>query len=86
MFKFTKFFIIAVFVIIIGTIVFRASLVYNNMKNGKSMYEITVPAYNGTTQTYITSEYYYDQNKCLVFKDEFGFEQRVCDQHTITKW
>ena len=83
-------FIIIIFVIvaigIIGSIIFRGSIVYKNFNSGKPTYEITVPAFDGTHQTYITSEYYYDENKCLVFKDEYNIEQHICGQHSISKW
>lgn len=81
-----KIIFVIVIIAIIGSMVFRGSIMYRNHQSGKPTYEITVPAFDGTHQTYITSEYYYDENKCLVFKDEFNIEQHICGQHSITKW
>lgn len=71
---------------VIGTMLFRGNRMYQNSVNGKPTYEITVPTFDGRHETYLTNEYSYDENKCIVFKDEFGIEQHICGQHSISKW
>ena len=72
-------------VLMVGGFIFRASLIYGNFNDGKPIYEIKVPDYNGGYNSYLTSEYSIE-NGCVKFLDEFQFEQEVCDKFTISKW
>jgi len=78
-------FFILFFVIFLGSMLFRGKLVYDNFSDGKPVYEIKVPDYDGGYNSYITSEYT-ERNGCIKFIDEFGFEQEVCDKYTVSKW
>lgn len=81
-FNFVKVFIGIVFVLIIGSFVFRG---YYMASNNGTMYEITVPMYNGTSQSHLTKKYK-EHNGCITFVDEFGFKQTICGNYNITQW
>jgi len=83
--KIVPFFIGSIFVIMIGSFLFRGGLIYNNFKEGKQLYEIKVPTYDGTYQSYLT-ESYIEENGCIKFIDEFKFEQKICNNYNVTKW
>ena len=85
LFKLVPFFIGFVIVLGIGSIIFRGVLVSRNFKEGIPTYEIRVPSYDGEYNSYITTNYR-EVNGCVEFKDEFGFDQRICDKYTITTW
>lgn len=72
-------------IFIVGSLLFRGSLVMRNMNEGKPTYIIKVPSYNGEYTSYMCNSYT-EQNGCIQFKDEFGFEQKICQQYTIEKW
>ena len=83
--KIVPFFIGSIFVLMIGSFLFRGGLIYNNFKEGKQLYEIKVPTYDGNYNSYLT-ESYSEENGCVKFVDEFKFQQQVCNNYTITKW
>lgn len=89
MFKFAQTSILVVmalfFLLIIGSFVFRGYLVYQNMENNVKTYVITVPNYDGSVESYMTTSYVVE-DECISFKDEFGFNQKVCNNFNITEW
>ena len=85
MFKIVPVFIGLVIALMIGSVIFRGVLVSRNFKEGVPTYEIRVPSYDGGYNSYITTNYR-EVNGCIEFKDEFGFDQRICDNYTVTNW
>ena len=79
---FTNFIIGLVILLFIGSFIFRGYFVATNTG---SLYEITVPMYNGTSQTHLTKKYK-EHNGCVTFVDEFGFKQSICGNYNITQW
>ncbi len=77
-----KFMFILVIGIMICTFGYRAF----RMSNGKPMYEITVPSYGTSMPTTYFATEYVERNGCIIFKDEFGFEQKVCGAYQVQKW
>jgi hypothetical protein len=86
MFSFTKFFIIFVFIIIIGGIIYKGVMVVNAKNNNQTVYEIDVNTYN-SVESYTTTEYTKDEKTgCIKFKDEFGLKHTVCNNYSITEY
>ena len=85
---FFKFAFIGVFLVIVMSLVYRGYFVSRALKNGRNIYEITIPSMGKeTSDTYVTDEYRIDpESKCITFKDEFGFTKTVCGFYTITKY
>jgi len=85
-FNFTRNLVIAVFILVgilmIGTVGYR----FSRMTSGKPMYEITVPTYGNTSPNTYFATQYVEKDGCIIFKDEFGFEQKVCGAYQIQKW
>jgi len=51
-----------------------------------TMYVIDVPSYDGTAQTYFTSQYRIDPNtKCITFVDGLKFQRTVCNNYNIIR-
>lgn len=84
MFKFVKLMFAFVFVIILGSIVFRAYMVIDSKNNNKSIYEITVNR-GESSESYLTSDYTV-QGECIKFKDEFGIRKTICGHYTISEY
>jgi hypothetical protein len=82
-FNIMKAFIIGVFLLIIGTWIYRIAHVANS---GKEMYNITIPSMSGTAPTEYFATDYVESNGCITFKDEFGFEHKHCGAYTVTRW
>jgi hypothetical protein len=75
-----------VFLLIVGGIIFRAKIILDAKKEGKTIYEINVNNFNNI-ETYTTSEYTRDEKSgCISFKDEFGIKHVVCNNYTITEF
>jgi len=74
------FVIVAIFMI--GMIGYR----FSRIASGKPQYEITTPAYGNTTPDVYFTEHYVERNGCIEFKDEFGFEQKICGAYQVRKW
>jgi len=75
-----------IFIFVIGAMIVTFGYRLYRMSNGKVMYEITVPSYSNTQPTtYFTSEYV-ERDGCIYFKDEFGFEHKVCGAYQVQKW
>lgn len=77
-----KSFFVIFAIIIAGMFIFR----FSRMASGKSMYEITIPSYSNTSPTTYFATQYVEKDGCIIFKDEFGFEQKVCGAYQIQKW
>jgi len=80
-----KLMIVVMVIIALGSLAFRGSLIMNNFSEGKTLYEVKVPTYDGTYATYLTTEYTIE-NGCIKFVDEYKFQQEICDKFTVTKW
>ena len=81
-----KFFFTLIFILIIGSILWRVGLVINANKNGKVVYEINVNNFN-QVESYFTTSYERDKETgCIRFKDEFGIKRTVCNNYTITEY
>ena len=77
-----KFMFIFVFVAMIGTFGYR----FYRMSNGQTMYEITAPTYGNTAPDVYFATEYVERNGCIIFKDEFGFEHKICGAYQVRKW
>jgi hypothetical protein len=84
-FNFVKVFFVIIGLVVVGSLSFRGCLVYNNMSEGKPTYIVKVPDYDGGYNSYMTNSYT-EKKGCIIFKDEFGFEQHICDKYTVEKW
>ena len=86
MFNFVKFFMIFVFLIIIGGLIFKGIMIVDAKKNNKTLYQIDVNKYN-EVESYITTDYVRDEKSgCIRFKDEFGLQRTVCNNYSITEY
>lgn len=85
---FFRIFFVAIFLVIITSLAYKAYFVTRAIKSGREVYEITVPSMGKeTSDTYVTDQYRIDpESKCVIFKDEFGFTKTVCGFYTITKY
>ena len=85
-FSLFKIFFVLVFLLIIGSILFRVNMYFNAKNSGKAIYEIHVNRLN-ESESYMTSEYTRDKETgCISFKDEFGIKRIVCNDYTITEY
>jgi ABC-type Na+ efflux pump permease subunit len=85
-FGFVKFFIIFVFIIMIGGFIFKGAMVVNAKKNNQTIYQIDVNTYNAV-ESYTTTDYTRDEKTgCIKFKDEFGLKHTVCNNYSITEY
>lgn len=82
---FHKIFFVIIAVIILLGIGTRFAMMASAWKRGGATYEITVPTYNGHSDVYYTSQYR-ESGNCIVFKDEFNIEQKVCGNYQVRKW
>ena len=86
MFGFIKIMFVVIFLGIIGSIIFKVSLVTDAKRNNKTIYEINVNNFNNV-ESYTTTEYGRDpKSGCIKFKDEFGIKHVVCNNYTITEY
>lgn len=84
--KSIKFFMIGIFAIIVIGIMFKAYIIVDAKKSGKTIYEISVNSFN-QNETYTTTEYTRDgESGCIIFKDEIGIKHVVCNNYTITEY
>jgi|688.fasta_scaffold2709753_1 hypothetical protein len=74
------------FIFVIGAMIVTFGYRAYRMSNGKTMYEITVPTYGNTTPTTYFASEYVERDGCIIFKDEFGFEHKVCGAYQVQKW
>jgi CDP-diacylglycerol pyrophosphatase len=84
--KAIRLFMIGILAIIVIGIIFKASIIVDAKKSGKTIYEITVNSFN-QNQTYTTTEYTRDKESgCIIFKDEIGIKHVVCNNYNITEY
>ena len=85
-FSLFKVFFVLVFILILGSILFKVSMYVNAKNSGKAVYQIEVNRFN-ETESYMTSDYTRDKETgCITFKDEFGLKHVVCNDYTITEY
>lgn len=82
---FHKIFFVIIAVIILLVIGIRFAMMARAWKRGGVTYEITVSTYNGHSDVYYTSQYR-ESGNCIVFKDEFNIEKKVCGNYQVRKW
>jgi len=71
--------------IILGFIFLRGLMIYDMKKNGKHLYEITIPG-NKRQETSFYTNSYVEKDGCVTFKDEFGRSHRICGMYNITEY
>lgn len=76
-----------VFIILIVLVIGVRGYFFAGAKSGgHHIYYITVHNFSGD-QTYMATEYAVDSaSGCLKFKDEFGLNNTVCGNYSITEW
>jgi hypothetical protein len=84
-FKFVKGFIIMVFVLIVVSVGYKGYLISGLKKDGKALYEISIPG-NKSQETNFYTEKYVEKDGCITFKDEFGRSHRICGMYNITEY
>lgn len=85
-FSLFKVFFFLVFILILGSILFKVGMYVNAKNSGKVVYQIDVNRFN-ETESYMTSDYTRDKETgCITFKDEFGLKHVVCNDYTITEY
>lgn len=80
-----KFIFGIIIVLFLGNLLFKGVLISNNFSKGKAVYVVKTPDFNGDVITYLCDSYI-ERDGCIEFKDEFGFEQKICQQYSVTKW
>ena len=83
-YNFAKAFIMAVFIIVIVFMGLRLYLI-SDIKDGGTLYEITILGNKNQETTFFTKKYV-EENGCVKFKDEFGRSHRVCGMYNITEY
>jgi hypothetical protein len=77
---------VVVFIIIIGTFIFKIGLITDAKRNNKTVYQIEVNNFNNF-ESYTTTEYEKEEKTgCIKFKDEFGIKHVVCNNYSITEY
>ena len=74
--------------IFIGVIIvfgYKGYLITTMTKDGKHLYEITIPG-NKRQETSFYTNSYVEKDGCVTFKDEFGRSHRVCGMYNITEY
>lgn len=85
-FSFVRIFMTLVFILIIGTILFRGYLILDAKNNKKQIYEIQVNNFQ-RIESYFTTEYTKDEKTgCITFKDDLGIKHVVCNNYTISEY
>jgi len=85
-FSFFKVMFVVVFIIIIGTFIFKIGLITDAKRNNKTVYQIEVNNFNNF-ESYTTTEYEKEEKTgCIKFKDEFGIKHVVCNNYSITEY
>lgn len=77
--------IVIMFLIVICIFGYKAYLVTTMTKDGKHLYEITIPG-NKRQETSFYTNSYVEKDGCVTFKDEFGRSHRVCGMYNITEY
>lgn len=85
-FSFFKVMFVVVFIIIIGTFIFKIGLITDAKRNNKTVYQIEVNNFNNF-ESYTTTEYEKEEKTgCIKFKDEFGIKHVICNNYSITEY
>lgn len=85
-FNFMSGMIKAIFVIVAIFMIGMFGYRFSRMASGKPQYEITAPTYGNSMPDVYFTEKYVEKNGCIIFKDEFGFEHKVCGAYQVRKW
>ena len=85
-FNTTRGMIRASFIIIAIFMIAMLGYRFSRMASGKPQFEITVPSYGGSLPDVFFTERYIERGGCILFKDEFGFEHKVCGTYQVRKW
>ena len=72
-------------VVILSMIGFRGYLITTMTKDGKHLYEITIPG-NKRQETSFYTNSYVEKDGCVTFKDEFCRSHRICGMYNITEY
>ena len=72
-------------VVILGMLGFRGYMITTMTKDGKPLYEISIPG-NKRQETSFYTNSYVEKNGCVTFKDEFGRSHIICGMYNITKY
>ena len=72
--------------LIVGGLIFKASLIADAKRNNKTIYQIEINNFNNV-ESYTTTDYERDEKSgCIKFKDEFGIKHVVCNNYSITEY
>jgi hypothetical protein len=72
-------------VVILSMIGFRGYMITSMTKDGKHLYEISIPG-NKRQETSFYTNSYVEKDGCVTFKDEFGRSHRICGMYNITEY
>jgi hypothetical protein len=71
--------------IILSMIFYRGYMITTMTKDGKHLYEISIPG-NKRQETSFFTNSYKEKDGCVTFKDEFGRVHRICGMYNITEY
>ena len=71
--------------VILSLILFRGYTIMSMTKDGKHLYEISIPG-NKRQETSFYTNSYVEKDGCVTFKDEFGRSHRICGMYNITEY
>ena len=71
--------------IILSMVFYRGYMITTMTKDGKHLYEISIPG-NKRQETSFFTNSYKEKDGCVTFKDEFGRSHRICGMYNITKY
>jgi hypothetical protein len=71
--------------IILSMIFYRGYMITTMTKDGKHLYEISIPG-NKRQETSFFTNSYKEKDGCVTFKDEFGRSHRICGMYNITEY
>jgi hypothetical protein len=80
-----KGFVIIIFLVVISLFVYKGYIITSMTKDGKHLYEITIPG-NKRQETSFYTDKYVEKDGCITFKDEFGRSHRICGMYNITEY
>jgi hypothetical protein len=72
-------------VVILSMIGFRGYMITTMTKDGKRLYEISIPG-NKRQETSFFTNSYEEKDGCVKFKDEYGRSHRICGMYNITEY
>lgn len=77
--------ILLIFIGIVVVFGYKGYLISTMTKDGKHLYEITIPG-NKRQETSFYTNSYVEKDGCVTFKDEFGRSHRICGMYNITEY